>query len=158
MKELYKAKSQNGRWGLAIAGEEGKICEGIPFFGKLISLGKVSGVDTYRLDKGTDCFCILEKDTKAITNSKEIKILDLQGGSFVSLLAINPKGYSLIKVFGYKYRSSWYKCYKDGEEVNIPESVLVAMGLIKAEKEEEISFTFENDEKSSLLEKLMSNK
>ena len=50
---------------------------------------------------------------------------------------------AIVKIYGYKGRCSWVNYYKDGLKKDIPDSVLLGLGFIKYEKDEDEGKEFE---------------
>ena len=128
MKELYSRKSQNGQRGLAIVGPEGTE---LPAEGSLRNLGNVAGVTTFLFTSGkTGNWIMVSDDVTVHGGATVVEMVDLCGGSVASLLLLGEM--AVVEHHGYKRRTSRLAAYVKGVEADVPASVLVAMGLVKA--------------------------
>ena len=86
MKEIFSARSTNGRWGLAIVGpEETKL----PAQGILRHVGNVSGMETYEFTPGeTGTWAMTAEDVTVHGVATRVKWQDLQSSRVVSLLLL----------------------------------------------------------------------
>lgn len=125
--EVFKARSQNGRWGLSVVAYEGTT---FPAEGQLQSLGTVEGKETYVFIPGPSRSWVLpmNEEAESIGGATVVACMDLQGGSFASLLLLSPL--AVVRTWGYKCRSSRIWAFKEGTLLNVPASVLAAQGLI----------------------------
>lgn len=131
MIEIFKAVSQNGRWGLAVVGQEGTT---FPAQGSLRPVGKVAGLATYEFVTGeTGTWVLVTDDVTVHGGATLVESKDLQGGQVASLLLLGPQ--AVVEHHGYKRRSSRIVAYVAGVEVLIPGTVLAAMGLLQADGE-----------------------
>lgn len=150
LKDLFSCSSVNGRWGVDIVGSinENEIVPTVPFRGKLVDLGEHNGRKVYRLDSGDDVFVLDVGGSvlDCLVGAKKIYDIGLQGDDEFSLVAIRKSGYSLIRSWGYKCRSSEFITFMDGHRIELPESVLVAMKLVPGVVEKEVSVEFEDDD------------
>jgi len=158
MKELFKAASTNGRWGMVIAGPEdyeqkegfAGINTGISFFGKLIDLGEVNGFKTYRFDPldpssqadGGNWFLVMD-DAEAMVGAEKIFSKGLQSGRVVTLFAL-ASDFAVVREWGYDRRSSWFVTYVNGKKQDVPDAVLVAAGVVEPPHYEEVKVEVEN--------------
>lgn len=142
MEELFSVRSTNGRWGLSVVGPAGVT---FPARGGLTKIGTVDGIETYRFDPSDDALCyvlpILAQaipvgGCSAVRFSGSNTAMDLQSGSYVSLLLLSPV--AVVKTIGYKGRSSSLAAYVDGVKKDIPAPVLLAMGLVPAPEPEAV--------------------
>jgi len=131
-KEIFSARSTNGRWGLAVVGPQGTT---FPAQGSLRHIGKVAGTVTYEFVPGeTGTWVMTAEDVTVHGGATVVDCMDLQSSRTVSLLLLGPE--AVIEHHGYKRRSSRIVAYVNGAEADIPATVLAAMGLLKADGEE----------------------
>lgn len=131
MKEL-KNTSTNGRWGLTVVVPN--EFEGFPAKGSLDYLGQIEGHETYQFDPDPRGQWIeLVGDAKPLAGCEIVRQEDLQSSNVVTLL-IGGDFYA-YKSFGYKRRKVNVVARKDGQSIELPASVLAAMGIIPAERQ-----------------------
>lgn len=129
--EMFRAVSQNGRWGLAVVGPEGAK---LPAEGSVEHIGRIGGVETYVFRPGkTGTWVMTAEDVAVHHGATIIDAQDLQGGKHASLLVLGP--YAVIEHYGYMRRGSWVLAYVNGAKANVPQTVLAAMGLAKTKGE-----------------------
>ena len=130
MKEIYRATSQNGRWGLAL------VSEGIPpedlrqpVQATITALGTAEGRDVFRLEP-TDKpqWALVGGDLEPLAGASTVIAQNLQGGDSVTLLLLSRQ--AIVRSYGYKRRSSTITYYEDGEAKDVPASVLLALGVL----------------------------
>ena len=130
LKEVYRATSQNGRWGLAL------VSEGIPpedlrqpVQATITALGSAEGHDVFRLEP-TDLpqWALIGDDLVPLAGATVVNAQSLQGGDSVTLLLLSER--AIIKSYGYKRRRSTITYYEAGEAKAIPASVLLALGVL----------------------------
>lgn len=130
MKEIYRATSQNGRWGLALV-SEGIEPGGLrqPVRATITALGTTEGRDVFRLEP-TDKpqWALVGDDLEPLAGASIVIAQNLQGGDSVTLLLLSER--AIIKSYGYKRRSSTITYYEAGEVKAIPASVLLALGVL----------------------------
>ena len=128
MKEIFSARSTNGRWGLAIVGpEETKL----PAQGSLRHVGNVAGIEIYQFTPGeTGTWAITAGDVTVHGGATRVTSVDLQSARIASLLLLGPQ--AVIEHHGYKRRGSHIVAYVSGVKTDIPGTVLAAMGLLQA--------------------------
>jgi hypothetical protein len=128
LKELFCARSTNGRWGMAVVGPEGVK---FPAQGSLSHVGKVAGVQTYEFIPGeTGQWVLVAEDCKVHGGATVVESMSLQSSAVTTLLVLGEE--AVIEHYGYKRRSSRVVAYHKGAEVDIPATVLAAMGLVQA--------------------------
>ena len=130
----WNYRSTNGRWGVTVvAPKDIKF----PCKGNLTYLGKCEGMDLYKFipSEEGDWIEVIEADIETLVGCKVVTEMDLQSSCSVTIVA-GGDFYS-YKKYGYKGRSSRIVSVNNGEYVDLPPSVMVAMGLIPPEKEEE---------------------
>jgi len=131
MKELFSARSTNGRWGVAVVGPEGTE---FPAQGSLRHVGNVAGMETYEFTPGeTNTWVMVTGDVKVHGGATLVTRVDLQSSQVASLLLLSPE--AVVEHYGYKRRSSRISAYINGEVADIPGTVLAAMGLLQADGE-----------------------
>lgn len=131
MKEVFSARSTNGRWGLVVVGPDGTT---FPEQGSLRHVGKVAGMATYEFSPGeTGAWAATAGDITVHGGATLVANEDLQSSQVVSLLLLGPQ--AVIEHHGYKRRSSRIVAYVSGVETDIPGTVLAAMGLLQADGE-----------------------
>lgn len=130
MKEIYRATSQNGRWGMSL------VSEGIaeaprrePVRASITRLGAAEGLDVFRLEP-TDRpqWALVGGDLEPLAGASTVNAQSLQGGDCVSLLLLSEQ--AIVKSYGYKRRSSCITYYEAGIAKPVPASVLLALGLL----------------------------
>lgn len=130
MKEIYRATSQNGRWGLALV-SEGISPEDLrqPVQATITALGSAEGRDVFRLEP-TDRpqWALVGGDLEPLAGATVVNAQSLQGGDSVTLLLLSER--AIVKSYGYKRRSSRVRFFDDGVEKPIPSSVLLALGVL----------------------------
>jgi len=128
MKEVLRATSTNGRWGLAVVAKEDVT---FPAEGTLSDLGTVAGIRTFQFEPGATGLWAypVGSDVKIHGGATEICRIDLQSSACITLLQLGPE--SVLEFYGYKGRSSSILAFIEGIRAEIPEPVLLAMGLIK---------------------------
>lgn len=126
MKELFSARSTNGRWGLAVVGPDDAT---LPAQGSINHIGRVAGVDTYVFTPGeTKTWVLTSGEVTAHGGATVVAMLDLQSSDWASIVLLGPE--AVVESHGYKRRSSSFSAFLNGEKVDIPAPVLLAMGLI----------------------------
>ena len=133
MKET-KLTSTNGRWGLTVVHPNDVDITAAPVEGELESLGSIEGHKTFVFTPkaGTGRWYILEGDTECLAGCKIVTRVGLQSFREATLLVLRP--FAAYKRFGYRRRSSRIIAWRKGEPVELPPSVMAAMGLIPAER------------------------
>ena len=130
MKEIYRATSQNGRWGLALV-SEGISPEDLrqPVQATITALGTAEGRDVFRLEP-TDKpqWALVGGDLEPLAGATVVNAQSLQGGDSVTLLLLSRQ--AIVKDYGYKRRSSRIRFFDDGVKKSIPSSVLLALGVL----------------------------
>ena len=130
MKEIYRATSQNGRWGLALV-SEGIEPGGLrqPVQATITALGAAEGRDVFRVEP-TDLpqWALVGDDLEPLAGATVVNTQSLQGGDSVTLLLLSRQ--AIIKSYGYKRRRSTITYYEDGEAKDVPASVLLALGVL----------------------------
>jgi hypothetical protein len=131
-RELLKETSQNGRYGVAIVGEEGIS---FPAEGKLVSLGSIAGHDTFEFlpDNGGQ-WIVIGSDLEPIVGCAAVLNMGLQGAKSVTILVCGE--FSAYKDHGYSRRGHEVICRSRGKRIDVPASVLAAMGILPCEREE----------------------
>lgn len=129
MKEIYRATSQNGRWGLALVSEGISPMPYTPVRATITALGTAEGHDVFRLEP-TDKpqWALVGGDLEPLAGASTVIARNLQGGDSVTLLLLSEQ--AIVKSYGYKHRSSRITYYEDGEAKAIPASVLLALGVL----------------------------
>lgn len=128
MKELFLARSTNGRWGLAVVGPEETT---FPAQGSLRHVGTVAGMNTYEFTPGeTGAWVMTAGDVTVHGGATLVTFENLQSYGVASLLLLGPQ--AVVEHHGYKRRSSRVVAYVNGEKKDIPSTVLAAMGLMQA--------------------------
>lgn len=130
MKEIYRATSQNGRWGLALVSEGLQPgCLRQPVQAAITALGTAEGRDVFRVEP-TDLpqWALVGGDLEPLAGATVVNAQSLQGGDSVTLLLLSRQ--AIIKSYGYKRRSSTITYYEDGEAKAVPASVLLAIGVL----------------------------
>ena len=131
MKEIFSARSTNGRWGLAVVGPEGTT---FPAQGSLRHVGKVAGMATYEFTPGeTGAWVATAGDVTVDGGAPLVASEELQSSQVATLLLLGPQ--AVVEHHGYKRRSSRVVAYVAGVETDIPGTVLAAMGLLQADGE-----------------------
>lgn len=137
MKEAFVEYSINGRWGVSIVSADfDKVEYGKPVQAAITRLGKVEGRDVLRFD-ATDKpqWAVVLGDAKPLAGASEVLSMGLQSSQYVTVLLLSET--AIVKTYGYKGRSSSISCYQQGKRVEIPASVLLALGLVEAANEPE---------------------
>ena len=136
LKELFKAISTNGRWGLAVVGKEGIT---FPAKGKLIHLGEVEGISTYKFEEDEQGVWILPcaAKMKPVAGATVVEAMGLQSGRAATIVAGGD--FFAVEKFGYKDRDSEILAFSEGQELELPATVMVAMGLLPAQKKEKVN-------------------
>lgn len=127
MQEIFKAVSTNGRWGLCLVSEtETKF----PAKGTLTFLGTFEGLKTYKFTPSDVGVWVYATHRKAVplSGATVIEAVDLQSGQHATLLGGGD--FFAITAYGYQKRSSDIRAFNKGEEVQLPPTVMAAMGLI----------------------------
>ena len=135
MKVIFEAKSVNGRFGVAIVSA---TAAKMPARGSLVYLGKVAGMETFRLDEAPDETWVLAgRDTVRAHGGATIAYMrDLQGGESAYIAVGGPQ--AVVEHVGYKGRSSRVVAYVSGQPEEIPAPVLLAMGLLPMAEEAKV--------------------
>lgn len=132
MKELMRKTSQNGRWGLSVVGPEGTT---FPAEGRLVSLGDIEGHQTFEFCPAeTGQWVVVGGDLEPIQGCTAVAEVGLQGGSCVSVLVCGE--FAAYRRYGYKRRGQDVVCLHRGQAVDVPASVLAAMGILPCYREE----------------------
>lgn len=127
LSQIFSAKSTNGRWGLAVVGPEGTT---LPAQGSLRHIGAVGGVETYIFSPGnTGTWAMSAGDVKVHGGATLVAHQYLQSDRYASLLLLGPQ--AVVEHYGYKRRGSRVLAYVNGQETDIPQTVLAALGLVK---------------------------
>ena len=132
MKEIVRAISTNGRWGMAVVSPEEVR---LPCEGSLKDLGSVGQVKTFLFEPGSTGTWILaaDCDVRIHGGASLAYSTDLQSSRSISLLVLGRE--AVVEFIGYKGRSSRIKAFIEGVETDIPGPVLLAMGLLQPEGE-----------------------
>jgi len=127
--EIIHASSTNGRWGLIIVGPEGVDLHH-PTEGALTALGKRDGKDIFQFTPapGNGQWFYVGGDVKIIAGAQEVYSASLQSSSSVTVIVGGP--FFALTEYGYKGRSARTTCYKNGQRINAPPPVLMAMGVL----------------------------
>lgn len=125
MVEMFCARAQNGRSGLALVGPEG--CA-LPVEAALAHIGRAAGVDTYAVVPGVGTWVLAAADVTVHGGATLVALADLQGGAYKSLLLLGEL--AVVEHHGYKRRGSCLRAYRRGVEVEMPASVMLALGLV----------------------------
>lgn len=125
MKELFRVDSTNGRYGLAVVGPDDQT---LPAQGSLRHLGQVAGVDTYLFVPGETGTWVLPSWEEAVVHGGATVVAQLSLQSYRSGAVLLLGREAVVEFYGYKRRSSRVVAYADGREVEIPATVLAAMG------------------------------
>jgi hypothetical protein len=72
-------------------------------------------------------------DPECLAGCKVIHCEDLQSSHSAAI--ITGGDFFVFKEFGYKNRSSWINAYKGGKKIELPATILAAMGLIPCKRE-----------------------
>ena len=131
MKEIYRTTSQNGRWGLALVSEGiPELTRSTPVQAALTTLGETEGHRVVRIEPTDDpqWAVIYSCDAEPLSGASRVETIDLQGNSYVTLLLLGPR--ALVRTWGYKGRSSRVLYYEDGQQQDVPASVLLALGML----------------------------
>lgn len=134
MKEIYKTLSTNGRWGLSIvSGDDIDITE--PAQGVLTRLGEIGGIATYRFDAqlSGQWFVVVPNLAQPLAGCSVVTEISLQSSRYVTLIAGGE--FMAFECIGYKGRKSWVQAFSKGQSVDLPASVMAAMGLIQCKEE-----------------------
>lgn len=131
MKEIFKELSTNGRWGLAVVGEEGTQ---FPAEGSVRPVGRAAGIQTFELVPGNTGTWVLPVSGGGIKIHGGATLVaqeELQSNGVAALLLMGPE--AVIEIYGYKRRSSRVVAFIEGRETDIPAPVLATMGLLQVE-------------------------
>lgn len=134
MKELFVARSTNGRWGLALVGpEETDLKER----NTVKPVGTVSGVQVFEVSPTDEPTWVrIAGDVTVHGGATLVASVDLQSNGMMSLLLLGPM--AVVEHHGYRRRTSQIVAYEDNVAVGIPSTVLAAMGLLKIDKPTDI--------------------
>jgi len=133
MEEIFKATSTNGRWGVAMVSATPRDEISYPIKGRLVYLGKVEGISTYRLDVDeSGDWIVVGGDMEPVAGCTLAVDCDLQSSNNVSILVGGD--FFAYTQYGYKRRSSSVRAFSAGKEVQLPATVMLAMGLIPCEE------------------------
>jgi hypothetical protein len=135
MKEIYSARSTNGRWGVSVVSPDPELDgTGGVFQGyKFVPLGTKSGVTTFALAPSEDdSYAVINVDSKPRVGAIVVHHEDLQSNSSVTLLHVREGG--VIEEYGYKRRSSRLVAFRGGEPVPLSPAVALALGLVAPDK------------------------
>lgn len=160
MKEIFWAESQNGRWGVSIVSESySPVDTAFPVQAEITALGAVAGKNIYRIEKTQKPqWLLVTDDAEPISGASMIETMDMQGHRCVTLLLLGEE--AIVREYGYRRRSSIVSYYKRGEVQTIPESVLLALGLIPASHEPEPigpppAFRIDGNHKSAIVQAIV---
>ena len=131
MREIYRATSQNGHWGMALVsnGIEERLCRETPVQANVIKLGEAEGHEVFRLEPTSALqWAAVFGDAEVISGASMVYGCSLQGNSNVSLILLSEQ--ALVRVYGYKRRSERIIYFEQGEVRRVPSSVLLALGLL----------------------------
>lgn len=129
MQEVFKDVSTNGRFGLAIVSENDVVW---PAKGNLTFLGTFEGIKTYKFAANENGkWVIAGGDMEPFVGSVIVEKMNLQSNSEATIIVGGE--FFAIKRYGYKRRSSSVRAYNEGQEIDLPTTVMAAMGLIPAE-------------------------
>ena len=129
MKEIFKAVSTNGRWGMAIVGPN--EVSRLPAEGGIRHIGKIAGIETYVFEPGPTQTWVAGFEKEVVVHGGATLVLEmgLQSGASASIVLLGPE--AVVQTYGYRTRSSSVLAFINGVERSIPETVLAAMGLAK---------------------------
>ena len=129
MKEVYKKKSTNGRSGLAIVAESDVT---FPAKGMLTSLGTFEGVKTFRFDPDENGkWFLIGGELEAVSGAAVVESVYLQSSRYATIVAGGD--FFVTREIGYKGNSSNILAFQRGVAIELPATVLAAMGLIPCE-------------------------
>lgn len=127
--EVFRAVSTNGRWGLVVVAE---TKTDFPAKGRLTLLGTFEGVKTFKFTADeSGQWIYVGGDLDPIAGAVVVDSMSLQSGNYATIIAGGD--FFVIKDYGYMRRSSSIIAFKDGARINLPVTVMAAMGLIPAE-------------------------
>lgn len=135
MKEIVQNSSTNGRRGVTVVGPDEIKNVTDPIKGKLTRLGTIEGQESFEFIPGENGIWYLldAGDTEVVRGATIVISMDLQSGNHCSIVALGD--FAVIKSYGYKGRSSRIVAYKDGKKVDLPATVMAAMGLIEVDRQ-----------------------
>ena len=133
--EIKRATSNNGRWGIVIVGPKGLSIDE-PQEGRLVSLGVIEGHHTFQFfsEPGSSKWYLVRGDLTPLAGCEVVKSEDLQSSYYATLLVGGE--FFAFRSYGRKRRSSTITCYYRGQRVDVPATVLAAMGLVPCTIEE----------------------
>lgn len=129
MQEVFKDVSTNGRSGLAIVAESEVS---FPAKGRLVLLGTFEGVKTFKFEAAQDGkWFYVGGEIEAVSGAVVVESAYMQSNNYATIIAGGD--FFVIRSFGYKRRSSNIRAFNNGVEIELPATVMAAMGLIPAE-------------------------
>lgn len=139
MKIVWKARSQNGRWGAEIVCSTDCPEWQSPSYpaavrGHLVPLGIVAGITCFRFDRDAAAETWIYPAMGAaspVEGASRAYGASLQGGADATILVLGSL--ALLRLFGYRGRNSSYYLFRDGVREVAPPALLLALGKIKAE-------------------------
>ena len=118
-------RTQNGRSGCEIVN-----VDEFPTKGTLISLGRSSGLDIFKIDKGDNWIIPVSGQAEAVAGCSIAYVKSLQGNNWITIIIANTG--AIWKEYGYKCRySNFYTINKNGNKEITPTSILVILGIVK---------------------------
>lgn len=135
MKEIFSARSTNGRWGVAVVtAQDIAPRPGQPIPGRLVPLGQKSGMTVFMLEEAAafEYVVIVDADASSRVGAATVYREDLQSNRYATLLHVREGG--VWEVYGYKRRGSSLCAIVEGERVPLSPAVALALGLVPPDR------------------------
>lgn len=133
MRIISQETSTNGRWGLTIVGDVADDFS-FPAKGNLFNMGQIEGHKTFKFVPDENGQWIdLAGDVELVAGCVEVCRESLQSNNVTTLIA-GGEFFAYVS-YGYKRRSQTVVAYNKGKLLDLPASVMAAMGLIDCTNE-----------------------
>ncbi len=135
LQEIQKT-STNGRYGITIVCDNTQaddVYRMIPVKGALKSLGNIQGHDTYQIVPG-DNWIVFDNDAEIIVGAVIVKQEYLQSNNSATLIVGGD--FFAIRRYGYKRRDNDIVVFQNGQKIDCPPTILVAMGVLPGKIED----------------------
>jgi len=134
--KVWECRSTNGRWGMALVAAAPIEGRRSIFPGRAVPLGEVAGTATFRLDPGEPGeWVVCGGDLVPVEGSGAVLIKSISLQSYQTGTIINARAGAILRWTGYKGRAAGFQAVGgDGRLVDVPASVLLALGLIQPDE------------------------
>lgn len=130
MIEIFRTFNRDESKGLVLIAPKGVK---LPVEGKIKHVGNINGAETYVIEPGNTKTWIRIAEDVDIHSGAIIVDKQYLDNRCISLLLLGPK--AVIEHYSHDRSKSWTWAYINGTMVNIPQTILAALGLLKVKGE-----------------------